>query len=113
MKLGLKGLAMSALVLAASTPVLAGNPPRTIEMTVTKEGFVPAAVNVRKGEALRLVVTRKVERTCATEIVVQGYGIQKDLPLNQPVAIEFTPTNSGTVRYACSMGMIGGKLFVD
>jgi plastocyanin domain-containing protein len=85
---------------------------RTVEVSVTNEGFVPARIKVNKGEKLRLVVTRKTDKTCATEIVVKGHGIDKKLPLNKPVTVELTPTKSGEIRYACAMDMIAGVIFV-
>ncbi len=88
-------------------------PARTVELAVTGDGFVPAQVRVRKGEPLRLAITRKVERTCATEIVVKDYGIEQPLPLGKTVYVEFTPARSGSVRYACGMDMIGGVLIVE
>jgi plastocyanin domain-containing protein len=86
---------------------------KAIEISVTKEGFVPATITVKKGERVRLVVTRKVERTCATEIVIRDQGINQRLPLNQPVTVEFTPTKSGQLRYACGMDMISGTIVVQ
>ena len=87
--------------------------PRTVVLSVTKEGFVPAEVKVRKGEPLKLVITRTVERTCATEIVLAGSGIRRDLPLNRPVEITLTPDKTGAIKYACAMGMVGGVLLVE
>jgi plastocyanin domain-containing protein len=85
---------------------------RVVEMEVTGEGFVPAQVKVKKGEKVRLVITRKTDRTCATEIVIKDYGINAPLPLNKTVTVELTPKASGEIRYACAMNMIGGVLFV-
>jgi plastocyanin domain-containing protein len=84
-----------------------------IEISVTKEGFVPSTIKVKKGEKVKLVVTRKVERTCATEIVIRDQGINQPLPLNKPVTVEFTPSKSGQLRYACGMDMISGVILVD
>jgi len=86
---------------------------QAIELTVTSDGFVPASIKVQKGQQVRLVVTRKVERTCATEIVIKDAGINQKLPLNQPVVVEFTPTKAGQLRYACGMDMIAGVIVVD
>lgn len=86
---------------------------RTIEMAVTSDGFVPAEVKVKKGEKVRLQITRKTDKTCATEIVVKDYGINTPLPLNKTVTVEFTPTKTGSVRYACGMDMISGTLVVE
>jgi plastocyanin domain-containing protein len=84
-----------------------------IEIAVTGDGFVPAKIAVKKGQKVKLVVTRKVERTCATEIVIKEAGINQKLPLNQAVTVEFTPQKSGTLKYACAMDMISGVLVVD
>lgn len=85
---------------------------RTVEMAVTEDGFVPAKVKANKGEKLRLVVTRKTDRTCATEIVIPGHGVNQKLPLNQAVTVELTPKASGEIRYACGMGHVAGVVFV-
>jgi plastocyanin domain-containing protein len=85
---------------------------RVVEMTVTDEGFVPSQVKVKKGEKVRLLITRKTDRTCATEIVIKDYGINTPLPLNKTATVELTPKASGEIHYACAMNMIGGILFV-
>ena len=84
-----------------------------IAITVTQKGFEPAEVKVPKGAPVTLVVTRKTEKTCAKEFVMAEHGIHKDLPLNQPVEIVFTPTEAGELRYACGMDMIAGKVVVQ
>ncbi len=85
----------------------------THEITVTSDGFVPANITVRRGESVKLIVTRKTDRTCAKEIVIKDYGINQPLPLDKPVTIELTPKKSGQVRYACGMDMITGVLVID
>jgi plastocyanin domain-containing protein len=96
----------------AAAPAKPG-PSGAIEISVTGDGFVPANIHVKQGQKVKLVVTRKVERTCATEIVIKDAGINQKLPLNQPVVVEFTPKKAGTLRYACGMDMIAGVLVVD
>ncbi len=85
---------------------------RIVDMQVTDAGFVPDKVKVQKGQKTRLVITRKTDRTCATEIVIKDYGINTPLPLNKTVTVELTPKASGEIKYACAMNMIGGVLFV-
>lgn len=76
-------------------------------------GFVPARIALTAGIPARLVVTRTVGETCATEISVPAYGVAKtDLPLNEPVAIEFTPTEAGEVEFVCGMNMQRGTILV-
>ena len=85
---------------------------RTVEMQVTEDGFVPAKIKANKGEKLRLVITRKTDRTCATEIVIKEAGINTKLPLGKTVTVEVTPKKSGELKYACGMDMITGVIFV-
>lgn len=85
----------------------------TIKMSVTDNGFEPARLSVDKGQPVRLEITRKTDRTCATEIVIDEYNVRADLPLNQPVTVTFTPTESGEVKYGCAMDkMIGGVISI-
>ena len=86
---------------------------RTVELSVTDKGFEPDSITVKKGEPLHLVVTRKTDQTCATSIDIKDAGVRKDLPLNKPVAIDFTPHKAGEIRYVCGMGMMGGVLLVQ
>ena len=103
---------MNAILIAAVLAATAPNA-RSVEMAVTEKGFEPARIEVKKGEPLHLVVTRKTEGTCAKELAIKGEGLRKELPLNQPVAFDFTPAKSGEMTYACGMGMITGVLVVQ
>ncbi|MCP3101062.1 cupredoxin domain-containing protein [Myxococcus sp. K15C18031901] len=87
---------------------------RVVELSVTEKGYEPSPVTLKKGEPVKLVVTRKTDQTCATEVVMDGYDINTPLPLNQPVEITFTPKESGKLVYGCAMGkMISGVFMVD
>ena len=88
--------------------------PRTVEMKVTDKGYEPTPISVKKGEPLRLRITRTTDETCAKDIILPDYGIEKELPLNKPVDVDFTPTKAGKLKYGCSMGMmIAGVLIVE
>ncbi len=86
---------------------------QVVAIEVTGKGFVPDRAAVRVGRPVTLVVTRTTERTCATEIVVKDYGVNRPLPLGQAVEVTFTPKKAGPVRYACGMDMIAGVLNVE
>ncbi|MDF3065794.1 MAG: hypothetical protein K0R38_1395 [Polyangiaceae bacterium] len=88
-------------------------PQSRIEISVTDDGFVASGQRVKVGEPVTLVVTRKVERTCATEIVLKDYGLSQPLPQNQTVEVTFTPTKLGPIRYACAMDMVAGNLVAE
>jgi len=109
-------IALAATLAAASVPAAAGPAPKReqrIAIAVTSKGFEPASVRVKAGHPVRLVVTRKTDRTCATDIVIKDLGIRKPLPLNEPVEVRFTPRKAGALRYACAMDMIAGSLIVE
>ena len=84
-----------------------------IAINVTSKGFEPSTVHVKAGRPVVLVVTRKVEKTCAKEIVIKDEKIRQALPLNRAVEIRLTPTKLGTLRYACGMDMLAGTLVVE
>lgn len=86
--------------------------PARVAVSVTDAGFVPANIRVPAGAPVTLVVTRKVEQTCVTGIVLDPPGIRKELPLNQAVEITFTP-KAGTVDFSCPMHMISGTVTVQ
>jgi len=110
--------ALLALALGAAPQVQAAQKTsraafQTIAINVTSDGFVPAEVKARAGQPLRLVVTRQVERTCATEIVMKDLGVNQPLPLGKPVTITVTPRKPGAYRFACGMDMVAGVLNVE
>jgi plastocyanin domain-containing protein len=102
---------MKAMLIA----VLLAAPPaaRNVEMKVTDRGFEPNRIEVKKGEPLHLVVTRKTDATCAKELLIKDVNLRKELPLDKPVAFDFTPNKAGEMTYVCGMGMISGTLIVQ
>lgn len=104
-------LAAAALVLAGLLAASAGSP-RVVELRVTGRGFEPWRVTLKKGEPVRLVVTRATDDTCATELIVPEQHVRLDLPLGKAVSVTFTPARTGEIRYSCAMGMMGGVLDV-
>jgi sulfite exporter TauE/SafE/copper chaperone CopZ len=49
---------------------------------------------------------------CNNRMLLRAYGVEHTFTVGENV-IEFTPETSGTVRYTCWMGMIGGKIIVN
>ena len=83
---------------------------KEVRITVTDEGFTPAVAEIPKNEAVTLVVTRKTDKTCATEMVFAENGMRYDLPKDQVVRIELGADLPDTVHYACAMNMYKGML---
>ena len=86
---------------------------QTIGITVGQMGYEPGVIELAAGVPARLVFTRTVESACAEEVQVPAFGVEPtDLPLNEPVAIEFTPTEAGEFAFVCGMDMMRGQLVV-
>lgn len=79
---------------------------------ITEHGYQPAAFRLRRGIPARVTFLRKTDTTCGTEVVFPDYGITRELPLNTPVLVRFTPTKSGEFTFTCGMQMMRGKVIV-
>ncbi len=101
---------------AASTEkpeVVVENFDQPVKITVSKNGFEPKSLGVKKGQTVRLAFIRTDEENCGDEIVFPKQNIRKKLPLNETVLVEFTPTESGEIGFTCGMDMLRGKILVQ
>ena len=83
-----------------------------IAITVTKEGFVPAAVEARAGAPIELVFTRQTDETCAKEVEVPSMKVRMPLPLNQPVSIAIAAGPARSLAFVCGMNMLKGSVVI-
>jgi plastocyanin domain-containing protein len=79
---------------------------------VSNKGYDPSRVQAKAGQPLTLVFTRTTDQGCGDELVIADHDIQRDLPLNQPVEVTFTPNTAGEITFTCGMGMYDGKVVV-
>jgi RND family efflux transporter MFP subunit len=94
-------------------PEATGDSLRVVRIEVTGPAFVPDRIELTAGQPTRLVFTRRTDRTCATEVRIPGLGVEETpLPLNEPVAIDLTPSETGDYTFACAMDMIEGTILV-
>lgn len=107
------GILALAAVLVAGCGGSKGATSNSAAISVTEDGFEPKVVHVKAGSPVTLSVTRKTDKTCATELVLKEYDIQQNLPLNQTVTITFTPRDTGQLTYACGMDMYKGSIVVE
>jgi len=85
---------------------------QTATVEVSSKGFEPDSLKLKVGVPAKVTFVRKTDETCAKEVVIKEYGIERKLPLNEPVTVEFTP-RKGEFSFACGMSMIKGKLIVE
>jgi len=86
-----------------------------LEVAITDKGFEPDKLEVKKGQAVEFVFTRKTDQTCIKEVILDtgSAKIQKPLPLNQPVVIKTKFTKAGDLKYVCNMNMYTGTVKVQ
>ena len=82
-------------------------------VTLTDKGYQPKSLKLRRGIPARVTFIRKIEETCGKAIAIPQYNIRRELPLNEPVVLEFTPNKPGEFNFTCGMGMLRGTLIVQ
>jgi plastocyanin domain-containing protein len=102
-------------VVAATSASVVSDPivGKRVDVTVGEKGFVPASIDVKKGESTTLVFTRTTGETCATEVVFPELKIKRALPLKQPIAIQVPVGEAKTYGFECGMGMYKSKIVVQ
>jgi RND family efflux transporter MFP subunit len=83
------------------------------KILVTDKGFEPDRVSLRAGSPARLTFVRTTDKTCGTEVAFPALNIKRALPLNEAVAIDFTPSKTGDIAFACGMNMLKGVVVVQ
>lgn len=86
--------------------------PIAIQVTVDEQGFHPASLTVKAQVPAKITFLRTTDKTCATAVVIPGYNIKKELPLNKPITVELRPQKTGEIGFICGMQMFKGKLVV-
>jgi plastocyanin domain-containing protein len=108
--------ALTAAAFGSAHEAAAGTAPQndaqTATVEVTDKGFEPSGLKLKAGIPAKVTFVRKTDATCAKEVVIKEYKIERKLPLNEPVTVEFTP-RKGEFTFACGMDMIKGKLIVE
>jgi membrane fusion protein, heavy metal efflux system len=113
-RLGLRGPVPSSSAGAPAPPAMATSADvQAARIAVTEKGFEPEKVSLRAGALARLTFVRTTDKTCGTEVVFPSLNIKRALPLKEAVVIEFTPSKTGEVAFACGMNMLKGVVVVQ
>jgi len=101
----------------AATVAPAAPVPVTGELQVLagEHGFTPSSLSLPKGgpgSKATVTFVRTSDKTCATEVVFPEVGIEKPLPLGQPVAVDVPTDAARTLTFQCGMAMYKGALVV-
>lgn len=115
--LNLLGVNPFTSVLGASTASAAGgtvdpnvtleNGVQVVRMQQTSAGYTPNRFTIKNNLPVKWIVDSRDSNTCAASIVSQQLGIRRGLKFGENI-FEFTPAQTGTIRFSCSMGMYTG-----
>jgi sulfite exporter TauE/SafE/plastocyanin domain-containing protein/copper chaperone CopZ len=78
-----------------------------VRMKQLAGGYSPNKFTIKKDVPVRWVITSEEPYSCASSLVIPKLGISKKLSAGENV-IEFTPKETGALKFSCSMGMFTG-----
>lgn len=82
-----------------------------IEMIQNSGGYSPNSFTIQKGVPVKWVINSTDPNGCASSLVSQQLGVRTILKRGENI-IEFTPKETGKIRFMCSMGMFTGTFNV-
>ncbi len=109
----MKNLILVVFCILSFQKALAKEALQTVPLQVTEKGFEPSEIKVKPGTHVILQVTRKTDKTCATQIVIKQKKIKTELPLNKEVLVDVGVLQKGDIRFACGMDMLSGHLIIN
>lgn len=101
-------------------PKRTAKPPEEVEfpkgatrVIVSRKGFDPKEITLKKGEAIKLAFYRIDEENCADEVVFKDTDVRKKLPLGEVVVVDLPASDKSEITFACGMDMYRGKLILN
>jgi sulfite exporter TauE/SafE/copper chaperone CopZ len=85
---------------------------QVVNMKQLANGYSPNKFTIKKGIPVKWVINSEEPYSCASSLVIPKLGITKKLVRGENI-IEFTPTEAGTLKFSCSMGMFTGAFNVQ
>jgi plastocyanin domain-containing protein len=112
LRAALLSLALASLPITAGCTKPASASAQLVAVSADQNGFTPNAVDVQRGTALTLRFTRTTDKTCADRVVFPDLGIDKPLPVGQPVDITVPTAEPKRFTFQCGMGMFKSAVVV-
>jgi plastocyanin domain-containing protein len=93
-----------------STAVDNGNSQKIV-LSLENYNYYPNTITVKAGQPVSISLDKSVGG-CLRSFTIPSLGLSKNLRTPQDT-LDFTPTQKGTYKFACSMGMGTGTLIVE
>jgi cytochrome c oxidase subunit 2 len=94
-----RGLLVGALLLTGWKSA-ASAPDQTVAVTVSRDGFQPREVTVRKGETIRLAIKTADGEHC---FAVDELRVEKRVLPGRTITVDVTPDKAGTFPFYCCL----------
>jgi cytochrome c oxidase subunit 2 len=94
-----RGLLVGVLLLAGWKGA-ASAPDQTVTVTVSRDGFQPREVSVRKGETVRLAIKTADGEHC---FAVDDLRVEKRVLPGKTTTVDVTPDKAGTFPFYCCL----------
>ncbi len=91
----LPGLALAVAISAGAAP--AGP---EVAVKVTKQGFQPSRITVRRGETTRLALTAVEGEHC---FAIEAFRVEKRVVPGRPTNLDLTPGKAGVFPFYCCL----------
>ena len=78
-----------------------------------KGAYDPDTVVVEVGRPVRLDFYREETNACSEVLVLERFGIHRELPAFETTTVEFTPEEPGEYEFTCGMSMMRGHVVVE
>lgn len=82
-----------------------------VKMDQLAGGYKPNSFTIQKGIPVKWIINSKKADSCSASILAPKIGVKKFLQSGENI-IEFTPKETGEIKFSCSMGMYTGKFIV-
>jgi sulfite exporter TauE/SafE len=107
--LGFSGFVYSVAEITPSIALIDGK--QVVPMEVSAMGYAPDVIFVKKGIPVDWEIYGGQKLGCGSTLVVPAFGLREPIyPGENQIA--FTPTQTGSFPFTCSMGMLKGTLVV-
>ncbi|MBL7036715.1 sulfite exporter TauE/SafE family protein [Candidatus Microgenomates bacterium] len=98
-------------VLGASAKI-GTNGVQEVTINAKNTSYESSASALKVGIPVKLTLKTNDTRGCSRAFTIPEYNISRVLPATGTETVEFTPTKTGRLTYACSMGMYTGSFNV-
>lgn len=84
---------------------------QVVRMKELRGGYSPDHFTIVKDMPVKWIIDAQDPYSCASVLLMKKYNIRKFLAAGENI-INFTPTEAGTIKFSCSMGMYSGSFTV-